>query len=58
MDRHFNDTEMEKFVLGMAMLLMLLLAGLVILNSSNEKCLGGWHLLELPCQAPDDDYPH
>jgi hypothetical protein len=58
MNLHHLDMEMERFILGAAMLLTMLLAGLVIANSFDEKCEGGWRLLSIPCHDPIDDYPH
>ena len=55
MNRHVYDTNLERFVLGTAMLLIMLLAGLALANSSDEKCEGGWSLLSIPCHDPNDD---
>ncbi|MBV9924894.1 MAG: hypothetical protein JOZ96_07765 [Acidobacteria bacterium] len=55
MNRHAYDTNLERFVLGMATLL--LLAWLAVANSFNEKCPGGRQLLEVPCHTNADNYP-
>ena len=57
MNRPHFDAGMEKFMVGAATFLLALLALLVIGNASNEKCPGGWRLLEIPCHTPEDDYP-
>ena len=55
MNRPHLDTEMERFILGTAMFLIALLAVLVMRNSLDEKCAGGWSLLSIPCYDPNDD---
>jgi hypothetical protein len=55
MNRHHIDAGMEKFVLGAAMFLLMLLAGLVVANSLDKKCEGGWSLLSIQCYDPYED---
>ena len=57
MNRHPADAGLERFVLCMAMFLLMLLAGLVAFNYSDGGCEGGWRLLSIPCHDPYGDHP-
>ena len=54
MSRHAFDTDPERFVLGMVVFLVMLYAGLLLVNYL-EPCEHGRSVLAAPCHDPNDD---
>jgi hypothetical protein len=56
MNRLLSDTELERHILGMAVFLILLYAGLLLVNYL-EPCEHGRYGLAAPCHDPLEDIP-
>ena len=57
MKRLLTDAELERHVFGMVVFLVLLFAGLLLVNYL-ETCEHGRYGPAAPCSNPLDDYPH